>query len=188
MFNSYTNLDLATARRYLNAIPVNQRQAVAAAGKWQRLSNAIGCAPLKPLAAEDMPTNGSIPVTTVLSTVHARRGQEQFRADLMQVWGGACAVTGLTCNEVLRASHVKPWANSTAPERLDSNNGLLLSANLDALFDKGLITFDNNGQMQISPRLSASHRTALSLPMALRHVPNQQLAVYLDHHRKNVFH
>lgn len=106
----------------------------------------------------------------------------------MQVWGGACAVTGLTCNEVLRASHVKPWADSTARERLDSHNGLLLSANLDALFDKGLITFDSAGQMQISPRLTRQHQQTLSLPMALRHPPSQQLAAYLDYHQRKVFH
>ena len=185
MFNSYTKLDLATAQRYLDAIPVAQRQA--AAGKWQRLRDAIGCAPSEPLAAEDMP-DGSTPVTTVLSTVHARRGQGQFRADLMQVWGGACAVTGLTCNEVLRASHVKPWADSTTKERLDSHNGLLLSANLDALFDKGLITFDSSGQMQMSARLTSQDQTTLGLPKALRHPPSQQLAAYLDYHRQNVFH
>ncbi len=163
MFNSYTKLDLATAYRYLDAIPVAQRHA-----QWQRLREAIGCTVSEPLAAEDMP-DGTVPATTVLATVQARRGQGQFRTNLIQAWNGACAVTGLTCNEVLRASHVKPWVNSTARERLDSNNGLLLSANLDALFDKGLITFVNNGQMQISSRLSPQHRAALGLPQPLRH-------------------
>lgn len=181
MFNSYTNLDLPTVNRLLDAIPAGQRS-----NKWTRLTNAIQAAPSEPLAAEDMP-DGSQPATTVLTQINARRGQGQFREALMRVWNSACAVTGLTCNEVLRASHVKPWADSTAKERLDSNNGLLLSANLDALFDKGLITFDDSGLMQISARLSANHQAALGLPMALRAVPSG-LVPYLQYHRDNVFH
>ncbi|CAJ8708813.1 HNH nuclease [Burkholderia pseudomallei] len=180
MFGSYTELDLVTVGRLLDAIPASQRQE-----KWSRLTDAIQCAPTEPLAAEDM-SDGSEPVTSILTKVNARRGQGQFREDLLRLWGGACAVTGLECREVLRASHVKPWADSTPKQRLDSRNGLLLSANLDALFDKGLITFDDDGQMQISPRLDAKHREALGLPKPLRFAP-KELAAYLKYHRDNVF-
>lgn len=102
------------------------------------------------------------------------------------MWGGACAVTGLECDEVLRASHIKPWSHSTGKERLDSHNGLLLSANLDALFDEGLITFDDSGQMQISPRLDAKNFGALGIPRPLRFIPDG-LADYLKYHRNHVF-
>lgn len=180
MFGSYTELDLPTVGRLLDAIPACQRQE-----KWMRITDSIQCAPMEPLAAEDM-YDGSEPVTSVLTRIITRRGQGQFREDLMRVWGGACAVTGIECREVLRASHVKPWANSTPKQRLDSHNGLLLSANLDALFDKGLITFDDSGQMQISPRLDAKHRVALNLPKPLRFAP-KELATYLKYHRDNVF-
>jgi hypothetical protein len=180
MFGSYTELDLPTVGRLLDAIPAGQRQE-----KWTRLTDAIQCAPTEPVAAEDM-SDSSEPITSVLTRINARRGQGQFREDLMRVWGGACAVTGLECREVLRASHVKPWADSTAKQRLDRHNGLLLSANIDALFDKGLITFDDSGQMQISPRLEAKHREALGLPKPLRFAP-KELAAYLTYHRDNVF-
>jgi hypothetical protein len=180
MFNSYTELDLPTVGRLLDAIPASQRRE-----KWTRLTDAIQCAPTEPLAAEDM-FDGTEPVTSVLTKVNARRGQGQFREDLMQVWGGACAVTGLECREVLRASHVMPWADSTPRQRLDSQNGLLLSANLDALFDKGLITFEDSGQMQISPRLDSRHREAMGLPKPLRFA-SEKLAAYLKYHRENVF-
>jgi hypothetical protein len=76
--------------------------------------------------------------------------------------------------------------DSTPKQRLDSNNGLLLSANLDALFDKGLITFDKTGQMQISKRVDAKHRRALGLPKPLRFVP-KELVAYLKFHQDVVF-
>jgi hypothetical protein len=180
MFGSYTELDLPTVGRLLDAVPTDQRQE-----KWRRLTDAIQCAPTEPVAVEDI-SDTSEPITSVLARINARRGQGQFREDLMRVWDGACAVTGLECREVLRASHIKPWADSTAKQRLDRYNGLLLSANLDALFDKGLITFDDNGQMQLSPRLETRHREVLGLPQPLRFAP-KELAAYLAYHRDNVF-
>ena len=81
-----------------------------------------------------MPSNG----TEVERMVRQRIGQQNFRQALMTYWGGACAVTGIDVSDVLRASHIKPWAEcATDAERLDVFNGFLLSANLDALFDKG---------------------------------------------------
>lgn len=180
MFGSYTELDLPTVARILDAIPAGQREE-----KCHRLTDAIHCAPAEPVAADDM-SDSSEPITSVLARINARRGQGQYREDLMRVWGGACAVTGIDCREVLRASHIKPWAKSTAKQRLDRYNGLLLSANIDALFDKGLITFDDSGQMQISPRLESKHREALGLPKSLRFVP-PELAAYLTYHRDMIF-
>lgn len=180
MYSSYTELDLPTVGRIMDAIPAIQRKEM-----WVRLSDAIQCAPTEPLAAEDM-FDGNDPVTEVLTRINARRGQGKFREDLMRVWGNACSVTGLDCREVLRASHVIPWVDSTPKQRLDSNNGLLLSANLDALFDKGLITFDKTGQMHISKRVDAKHRRALGLPKPLRFVP-KELVAYLKFHQDVVF-
>lgn len=180
MYSSYTDLDLPTASRIMDAIPAGQRNE-----KWDRLVDAIQCAPSEPLAAEDL-SDGREPVTEVLTTANARRGQGKFREDLMEVWGSACAVTGLACREILRASHVRPWKRSNDRQRLDRHNGLLLSANLDALFDKGLITFNSNGNMQVSKRLDERHRQALDLPQPLRFVP-KKLVAYLKYHEENVF-
>ncbi len=70
-----------------------------------------------------------------------KAGQDVFRAALMDYWGGACVVTGIDLPAVLRASHAKPWAACASDEeRLDVFNGLLLVANLDALFDRGHIS------------------------------------------------
>lgn len=180
MFSRYTKLELEGAKRFLNAIPVNQRHA-----EWDRLADAIGSAPVEPLPAGEIP-DGTVPVTSVLTSVNARRGQGQFREDLLRLWGGSCSVTGLQCRQVLRASHIKPWALSTPKERLDENNGLLLSANLDSLFDKGLITFDANGDMRISSQLNPTDLRSLGLPMPLRSI-RPELLPYLEYHRDTVF-
>ena len=89
--------------------------------------------------------------TEVEAMVKRRVGQNVFRSALMDYWGGKCAVTGVAVPEVLRASHCKPWADCQSDaERLDVYNGLFLTANLDALFDKGLISFTDKGEMMIS--------------------------------------
>ncbi|WP_454741361.1 HNH endonuclease [Cupriavidus necator] len=181
MFNSYTELNLATANRYLETVPSTQRDE-----RWRRLADAIRCAPADPIDTRES-TDDTSSATTVLSTVNARRGQGKFREDLMAMWGGACAVTGIACREVLKASHVKPWAKSSSKERLDAHNGLLLVANLDALFDAGLITFDSNGKMQISSLLDSTHHSVMLIPQNLRSKPSDSLSKYPTYHREHVY-
>lgn len=93
--------------------------------------------------------------TEVERLVRQRVGQDKFRDAMLDYWGGACAVTGIAIPEVLRASHAKPWAECASDaERLDVFNGFLLSANLDALFDRFLISFDEQGVLVIAPVLA----------------------------------
>jgi putative restriction endonuclease len=99
--------------------------------------------------------------TEAVREVVQRVGQDIFRRTLIEYWGGRCAVTGLDVVEVLRASHIKPWADCESDtERLDVFNGLLLAPHLDALFDRGLVTFSDAGQLLRSPQLS-DHQWAL---------------------------
>src|SRR5471032_2878361 len=63
----------------------------------------------------------------------------------------ACRITGVTREEHLRASHCKPWRDSSNEERLDGENGLLLTPNADHLFDRGFIGFEDNGDVLVSP-------------------------------------
>ena len=92
--------------------------------------------------------------TDVERLVRQRVGQQKFREAMLDYWGGACAVTGVAVPDVLRASHAKPWAECTTDaQRLDVFNGFLLSANLDALFDRFLISFDEQGRLLVSPTL-----------------------------------
>ncbi|MEW6563155.1 MAG: HNH endonuclease signature motif containing protein [Pseudomonadota bacterium] len=86
----------------------------------------------------------------------------------MDDWG-ACTVTGGNMPEVLRSSHAKPWADCDADaERLDVFNGFLLIANFDALFDRGLISFDDSGVPLISPRLAPEAPAKLGLTADIR--------------------
>lgn len=182
MFSGYQPLSLDAAVRVLGTVPSGQRSEV-----WGRLMDAIcSASDLSVMPSSDVDA-ASIPATTQLTEVLARRGQGKFREALMRQWGDACAVTGLKCAELLRASHIKPWAQSTARERLDAANGLLLAAHLDALFDKGLISFDDDGAMLVSPRLPKAVAAEFALPLKLRNKPDVRLATYLKYHRTNLF-
>lgn len=128
-----------------------------------------------------------LPATTRAALVDARLGQGKYRRQLLTAWGNACAVTGCTVHAVLRASHCKPWRDSDDAERLDPDNGLLLLATLDALFDAGLIAFEDDGTMRVSAVLSDAERDQLGLPAPLRRRPARGLARYLRHHRERLF-
>jgi hypothetical protein len=118
-----------------------------------------------------------------------RVGQDVFRAGLLEYWDGRCAVTGLAVPELLRASHIKPWAAcETDTERLDVFNGLLLAPNLDAAFDVGLITVADDGAVVVSPALTPADRGLLGLELPLRVLrvePGHRR--YLSFHRERVF-
>lgn len=125
--------------------------------------------------------------TTRQALVDARLGQGRFRRELMRRWDGACAVTGCRLGAALRASHCKPWRRSDNAERLDSSNGLVLTATLDALFDVGLISFRDDGEMLVAEAISMHERVQLGLPSRLLTSPWPKLRHYLRYHRDYVF-
>jgi putative restriction endonuclease len=100
--------------------------------------------------------------TTILNTdrqalITARRGQGIFKERVMLIeW--RCRVTGVENAAHLRASHCKPWRDSNNEERLDGENGLLLTPSIDHLFDRGFISFQRDGGLIISP---VAHRLSL---------------------------
>ena len=127
--------------------------------------------------------------TEIERLVKQRVGQDTFREALLDYWGGACAVTGIAIPEMLRASHAKPWSECESDEeRLDVFNGFLLSANLDALFDRGLISFDADGRLLVSSQISAQQRSLIGLAdtLVLRWVATEHLS-YLAWHRQFLF-
>jgi putative restriction endonuclease len=81
--------------------------------------------------------------------VNARRGQGLFRDRVIQL-EGKCRVTGIDWVDHLRASHIKPWKDSSDQDKLDGNNGLLLAPHIDHLFDQGYISFTDVGDLIIS--------------------------------------
>jgi 5-methylcytosine-specific restriction protein A len=95
-------------------------------------------------------------VTERSGLVISRVGQGAYRKRIIHRWEYKCAVTNFNKLDILIASHIVPWSKATDHERLDVNNGLLLSPTYDALFDKYLITFDNKGKIQLSDKIENS--------------------------------
>lgn len=118
----------------------------------------------------------------------ARIGQGQFRDRVLQMWNGRCCVTSTSTLAAVRASHIKPWRDASNDERLDPCNGLPLVANLDALFDAGLIAFEDDGAMLVAKRLNSNERQRLGLDgLRLRTAPNERTAMFLAYHRQTIF-
>lgn len=108
---------------------------------------------------------------------------------MLQYWNGHCALTGISEKSLLRASHAKPWKDClSAEERLSVFNGFLLEARFDALFDVGLITFDNTGLLIVSETLSFGTKQTLGIiaGMKLRWIREEHLP-YLHWHQEHVF-
>lgn len=117
----------------------------------------------------------------------ARIGQGVFRESLIQYWS-ACAVTGCSEIALLRASHIKPWAQASLTERLNVYNGLLLSPAVDACFDAGYLSFDDEGKVLISEALSAGDAEVLGIHSELRlERIEPEHEKYLAFHRKHIF-
>ena len=89
---------------------------------------------------ESISNERQIPETERIAIVQSRIGQGVFRKALLEKYDGRCIISGIDLPKLLVASHIKPWAVSSNDERLSVDNGLLLSATYDRLFDCGLIT------------------------------------------------
>jgi hypothetical protein len=85
--------------------------------------------------------------------VTSRVGQGAYRKSILHRWEYQCAVTKFDDPRILIASHIVPWKDSTDKERLDVDNGILLSPTYDALFDRHLITFNEKGKIILSDQI-----------------------------------
>jgi hypothetical protein len=118
----------------------------------------------------------------------ARRGQGLFKQRVMQV-ESRCRITGVTNPIHLRASHCKPWRDSSNDERLNGENGLLLTPTMDHLFDRGFISFENSGVVIVSP---VAHISSLNrMGVATDRIVNvgtftEGQKQFLDYHRESV--
>jgi hypothetical protein len=124
--------------------------------------------PDAPLTTFETQTKNLPKSTEAERLVVQRIGQDIFRNALLAYWGGKCPMTGITEPALLRASHIVAWADCDSDaHRLDVHNGLLLSALWDAAFDRGLISFADDGEVLASPGLSQHAREALALDVTL---------------------
>jgi putative restriction endonuclease len=142
------------------------------------------------VAEEFQVKTAAMPKTTEAERLVVQRvGQGLFRSALLDFWQGKCCITGLDVPALLRASHIRPWAQcDTDEQRLDVFNGLLLAPHLDALFDAGLMTVDEQGTVLISSGMSAQRLVALGLigPLVVSSLRVEHHS-YLAYHREHVW-
>jgi len=129
----------------------------------------------------------NLPKSTDAERLLVRRvGQNIFRERLIKYWRGRCPLTGVVDRPLLRASHIKPWRDcENDAERLDVHNGLLLSALWDAVFDGGLVTFDDDGIPVFSENLSEQARARLNFDRPVDLTDKHR--GFLEWHRTKVF-
>jgi len=140
----------------------------------------------------------SLDATVKQSVIMARRGQGKFRKNVEAI-ERSCRLTGITNPALLIASHIKPWRLcSTAEERLDGRNGLLLTPDADLLFDRGFISFEDSGEVRISPRVDRDDLRRLGFEQlasdgagfwesAAGWKPVAHQKDYMSYHRETVF-
>jgi len=139
-------------------------------------------------AIEKLPIDNEQIQTIREAITKIRIGQSQFRNDLLNSDRNNCFITGISNKDLLIASHIKPWKDSNNQERLDPNNGILLTPTFDKLFDKFLITFNEYGNIIWSNnRIDEDTRNKLiqaypnidelSIPI------NEHNKTYLEYHR-----
>lgn len=97
--------------------------------------------------------NKKILETEAINFVKSRIGQNLFRQRVIFRWNGECAVTKFNHTRALVASHILPWSESDNFQRLDTENGILLSPTYNSLFDLHLISFENNGKIILSDNI-----------------------------------
>jgi putative restriction endonuclease len=92
-------------------------------------------------------------------------------------------------DRLLIASHIKPWVDSNAQEKLDPKNGFMFTPTIDKLFDRGFITFDNDKKIKLTPWISNVTFSRLNLVAnkTIEHLPIIGREKYLKYHRENIF-
>jgi hypothetical protein len=132
--------------------------------------------------------DAAIPQTDREALIVARRGQGLFR-ERVQAIETSCRVTRVDRPEHLRASHCKPWRDSSHDERLNGENGLLLTPSIDHLFDRGFISFEDDGRLLVSPVAHRASLTRMGIPLEAGSVGGftSGQASFLEFHRDAVF-
>jgi hypothetical protein len=146
--------------------------------------------PFGKAVADRSQTQLDLSQTTSLQLVEARSKQTLFKRRLLTV-EKKCRMTGIVDLRFLRASHIKPWSKCVeGGERVDGSNGLLLSPHADFLFDRGWITFEDDGSLVRSDQLPKDVINNIGLDLTdgrkCGEFFNSQ-KIYLEYHRNSVF-
>lgn len=114
----------------------------------------------------------------------ARNGQQQFRKDVLELWNNTCPITKVQVSELLIASHIVSWQLSDEVEKVDKYNGFPFSPDVDKLFDKGLISFTEHGELLLHPNLDSSILSQLGISLTAKIELKEKNIGYLQRHRK----
>ena len=120
--------------------------------------------------------------------VTSRVGQGWYRREILNRWGNRCSITNCELSQVLIASHIVPWSESNDQEKRHVGNGLLLSPNLDSVFDKHMISFKDSGKIIISNSIKPKDLDVLGInnKMVLRKVYDD-MKPFLKRHRSKFY-
>lgn len=139
--------------------------------------------------------NTDMPAGKETETVIKQRvNQSFFRSAVLASYNCKCCITGLSFSDMLIASHIKPWKDSTASEKTNPRNGLCLNALHDKAFDKGYITVKPNGQILISKELKKNNSDIIKMNFLcyegqMIHLPEKFLPdkIFLEYHNDMIF-
>jgi len=157
--------------------------------RLRSLEASLGLAASEKDQAEIDAAIDDVGATSARRETEVRTKQRLFRERLIGVEKG-CRLTGIEDLRFLRASHIKPWADSTHSERIDGENGLLLAPHADLLFDHGWISFSSDSRLMVSGDLPFDVQERLGLNLyANRHFGmfSQRQLNFLEFHRDAVF-
>jgi len=141
----------------------------------------------KNIISKERKINYSKPNKTERSgLVNSRVGQGYYRQIIREKWGNKCPVTGCEIIRILIASHIVPWSESNDVERLDADNGILLSPSADSLFDRHLISFTDQGELLLSKKLEPLELKKLGISLDVKIPVNEGMKKYLKRHREKI--
>lgn len=133
--------------------------------------------------------NAALPETTRRALIQARRGQGRFKENVSRI-ERHCRITGVFNPTHLIASHIKPWRESSDDERLSGSNGLLLTPSMDHLFDRGFISFGDDGGVLVSPVADRDSLHRMGIPEDRQFQAGSftsEQRHFLDYHRNEIF-
>lgn len=152
--------------------------------QYNIISNDVSNDDIAALILQRTLNNNPCAGTDVEKIVKTRVSQGSFRR-LLLLERHHCNLCDISTTSVLRASHIKEWAESSKEERIDASNSLLLCANHDALFDRHLISFEpDTGNICISASIDDDQRNALNISKSARISMNERMKIYMQIHYK----
>lgn len=130
---------------------------------------------------------GSSTSSDVVINRRSSAWQNFFKKKLFKLWGVECAITKVKNKALLIGAHIKPWSKSSDDEKIDEYNGLPLAPNPDKIFELGLISFENDGKIIISNKLSNEDLIKLNINKDIKLNFKENHKKYIKYHRENKF-